>query len=130
MNGAWHKHRYNDRACGFAAVEADSRQMKLERNPIAWRAIVATICIAPFLFALILAASPQLHEQLHDTSTVSHECVVTLLSSGSCHHAVIAVPACEIPAPSAPASLLSTSARLIAASLEFSLLEHAPPARS
>jgi hypothetical protein len=97
----------------------------------AFRAIVATGCIGAVLFALVLSALPQLHEQIHAaTGAPNHECAVTLLTSGNYQHTPNAAISL---APSAPptafAHALSTF-QLVNAHLEFSLLEHAPPAVS
>jgi len=43
---------------------------------IALRATVVAGFISGFLFAVVLAAAPQLHERIH------HECAVTLIASG------------------------------------------------
>ena len=53
----------------------------------AFRALVAVGCIVAVLFALILSAIPQLHEQIHGaSSTANHECAVTMLTSGNYQH--------------------------------------------
>ena len=96
-------------------------------NLIALRAIAAGGFVAAFLFALVLAVAPQLHELVHQPSGNTHECVVTLLTTGSCDHApcnAIAVA----PRPPKPASaLFHRHFYFVSAPLEFSLLEHAPP---
>ncbi|MGH8163466.1 MAG: hypothetical protein ACREP1_03930, partial [Rhodanobacteraceae bacterium] len=47
------------------------------------RAIVASSLFGAFLFALTLAASPQLHARIHpDAGSPNHECAVTLLATG------------------------------------------------
>ena len=98
-------------------------------NVIALRAVVAACFIGAFLFTLVLSAAPQLHERIHQATGASHECAVTLLTSGNCAHtpsdATIAPP------PPQPASPLSQPGfQFVRPRLEFSLLEHAPPALS
>ena len=97
----------------------------------ALRAIVAAGCIGAVLFAVVLSAIPRLHEAIHATTGApNHECAVTLLTSGNYQH----TPAVPISvAPSAPPAAFAhvfASFQLVSAHLEFSLLEHAPPAVS
>ena len=95
------------------------------------RAMIAAGCIAAVLLALVLAATPQFHEKIHGTTGApNHECAVTLLTSGNYQH----TPAATISfAPLAPPTAFAhplSSFQLVSAHLEFSLLEHAPPAVS
>ena len=95
------------------------------------RAAIAAACIGAVLFALALSAIPQLHEQIHDvTGTTSHECAVTLLASGNYQHTPSATISLAPPAPPTQFIHIAASFRLVRAHLEFSLLEHAPPAIS
>lgn len=83
-----------------------------------------------FLFTLVLSAIPQLHERVHSSSsTANHECAVTLLNSGNCQHTVSDTIAIA-PPPAAVFAHVSFRFQLVSARLEFSLLEHAPPALS
>jgi hypothetical protein len=97
----------------------------------AFHALVAAACIGAVLFAFILSAVPHLHEQIHATSSAAnHECAVTLLASGKYQHTPnIAI--CVTP-PAPPTSFAPTLVEscFVSAHLEFSLLEHAPPAVS
>ncbi|HXA09861.1 MAG TPA: hypothetical protein VNW28_07745, partial [Chthoniobacterales bacterium] len=53
-----------------------SRREKLQ-------AFVASGLLSAFLFALALAASPQLHQRLHaDAGSPDHECAATLIAAG------------------------------------------------
>jgi hypothetical protein len=95
------------------------------------RAIVAAGCIGAFLFAVVLSAIPQLHEEIHATTGASnHECAVTLLTSGNYQHTPTVPISLAPPAPPAPFVHTFTNFQLVSAHLEFSLLEHAPPAIS
>jgi hypothetical protein len=97
---------------------------------IALRAIVAAGFIGAFLFALVLAAAPQLHERIHQPGGATHQCAVTLLTAGNCKHTPCDAIALA-PQPPAPSSaLFHRHFQLASARLEFSLLEHAPPAIS
>jgi hypothetical protein len=97
----------------------------------AFRAIVAAGCVGAVLFALVLSALPQLHEQIHaPTGAPNHECAVTLLTSGNYQHAPAAPISLAPPAPPASFVHVVSSFQLVNAHLEFSLLEHAPPALS
>jgi hypothetical protein len=94
-------------------------------------ALIAAGCIAALLFALILSAVPRLHEQIHGaSSTANHECAVTLLTSGNYQHTTTV--AISVAPPAAPTTFAHAfhSFQLVSAHLEFSLLEHAPPAIS
>jgi hypothetical protein len=95
------------------------------------RAVIAGGCIAAVLLALVLSAIPRLHEQIHGTtSTPNHECAVTLLTSGNYQHTPNV--AISLAPPALPGAFVHplASFQLGSAHLEFSLLEHAPPAVS
>jgi hypothetical protein len=95
---------------------------------IALRAMTAAACIAAVLLAVVLSAIPQLHEQIHGAP--NHECAVTLLTSGNYQHTPTATISLAPPAPPAAFAHALASFQLVSARLEFSLLEHAPPAVS
>jgi hypothetical protein len=99
-------------------------------NLIVLRSIVAAGFIGAFLFALVLSAAPQLHERIHQPDGATHQCAVTLLTAGNCAHTPCDAIALA-PQPPGPASVpFHRHFQLISARLEFSLLEHAPPAIS
>jgi hypothetical protein len=94
------------------------------------RAFVGSLVTAAFVWTLVLAVSPQLHERIHpDSNRVNHTCAITLVASGSCNHS---------PAPlliSAPAPTIESSQPLELNSvwiqsifLRAHLFAHAPPA--
>ena len=95
------------------------------------RALIAAVLFCGVGLAFGLSAAPQLHDWVHKRDrSASHECAATLLSSGSWEHS-----ACEptlTHAPGLRALQLVAFAVLphLAPHLEFSLLEHAPPAFS
>jgi hypothetical protein len=92
------------------------------------RVILAVGLIGAVLFALVLGATPQLHERLHQaSSTANHVCAVTLLSSGNYQHTLGAAIAPAPPAPPTAFTHISTRFHFVSAHLQFSLLEHAPP---
>ncbi|MDP9004034.1 MAG: hypothetical protein M3N12_04510 [Verrucomicrobiota bacterium] len=99
-------------------------------NSIAFRAIVAAGAIAAFLFTLVLSAAPQLHERIHHPTGATHECAVTLLSSGNCTHMPADMITIAPPPPRLAARFFAPGSQLLAPRLEFLLLEHAPPAIS
>jgi hypothetical protein len=78
-----------------------------------------------------LLVAPNLHERLHPTAAPLHECAVTLIASGSCHHTV-AAPFVIAPAtPVQSSKILALNAIWVAAPfLGACIFEHAPPARS
>ena len=97
----------------------------------ALRALIAAGSIAAVLLALVLSAIPRLHEQIHGTTGApNHECAVTLLTSGNYQHTPNAAISLAPPAPLAAFAHTLASLQLVSAHLEFSLLEHAPPAIS
>ena len=94
-------------------------------------AILAAAFFGLFLFTLVICAIPQLHERIHASSDAAgHECAVTLLTSGNYQHTPIATISLAPPTPPTAFAHTLASFRLVSAHLEFSLLEHAPPAVS
>src|SRR4051812_44853469 len=91
--------------------------------------ILAAAFFGLFLFTLVLAAIPQLHERIHSFSSApNHECAVTLLTSGNYQQTPIDTIS---PAPpAAPKAFVHALAsfHLVSAHLEFALPEHAPRA--
>jgi hypothetical protein len=72
-----------------------------------------------------------LHEAIHATTGApNHECAVTLLTSGNYQYTPIATISLAPPAPPATFAHVCATFQLVSAHLEFSLLEHAPPAIS
>jgi hypothetical protein len=104
---------------------------RLPNGKVVLRAIVAAGCLGAVLLALTLSAVPQLHEQIHSgTGSPNHQCAVTLLASGNCQHTPITTISVAPPARPQALAHISRSCSLVTAYLEFSLLEHAPPAVS
>ncbi|MBA3609500.1 MAG: hypothetical protein M3429_01540 [Verrucomicrobiota bacterium] len=85
--------------------------------------------MAAFLFAIALSDSPRLHEALHKSSG-DHVCAVTLVSAGACDHLAGSTPAVAPGAFRWAPILFPSSLQSLARGLEFSRLEHAPPALS
>jgi hypothetical protein len=97
---------------------------------IALRAIVAAGFLAALLFTLVLSVAPQLHERIHQPTGPNHECAVTLLTSGNCNHTPCDAIAITPPLPRPASRFSQPSCQLVSPRLDFSLLEHAPPAIS
>ncbi len=93
------------------------------------RTVINAGLIGALTFALALLVSPQLHELVHtDAAQSQHECVVTLVATGSFHH--VSAPPITI----APASLSEFSSLPALSSvwvpspfLNGRIFEHAPP---
>ncbi len=97
-----------------------------------FRSLVASSLLAAILFALGLAASPQLHARVHpDADSPSHECAVTLIATGKYEQAD-APPVLIALQPVALLEKVPTFAPVWvpAPFLSAALLEHAPPALS
>jgi hypothetical protein len=77
-----------------------------------------------------LSVAPNLHERLHPTSASLHECAVTLIASGSCHHTA-AAPLVIAPSTAVPFKIRALNPVWVAALfLGARIFEHAPPAHS
>jgi hypothetical protein len=95
------------------------------------RALVSALVSVGFFWALVLSASPQLHQRVHkDGSRADHNCAVTMIASGSYDHAV-PVPFVSAPVPALQFSKIPALIRCWVQSpfLGACILEHAPPAR-
>lgn len=90
---------------------------------------MAALLFAAITCAVGLSAAPQLHDWLHNIGDrANHECAATLMSSGNVEHSACeAVPTAPQPAPTVPAFRTQLFPRVLS-TVEFSLLEHAPPA--
>lgn len=91
---------------------------------------VLVLAIAIVLM-LGLSVAPNLHERLHPTAASLHECAVTLIASGSCHHSagpplMIALTALLHFSKIAALSPQWVESPFLAARI----FEHAPPAAS
>jgi hypothetical protein len=95
------------------------------------RVPLAALLLAAIAFAIGLSASPEMHDWLHKTGDWSHhECAATLLSSGGVEHSDCEPPfVAPQPAPATPVFRIPAFAWVISP-LEFTRLEHAPPALS
>jgi len=97
-----------------------------------WFSATTVLVLATAIVLMLgLSVAPNLHERLHPTAASLHECAVTLIVSGSCHHGAAA------PLMIAPAIALQFSRILVLNSvwvespfLGARVLEHAPPAHS
>jgi hypothetical protein len=101
-------------------------------SPSRGHALLATSLAVAFLWALVLSASPQLHQRFHpDANRADHSCAVTMIASGSYNH----VPHPPLVTLLVPITQFSEIPALIPQWVESPFLgahifEHAPPARS
>ena len=89
------------------------------------------VLAAAILLMLALSVAPNLHERLHPRAASLHECAVTLIVSGSCHHTA-AAPLMIAPATAAQFSRSPALNRIWVAApfLSARIFEHAPPVHS
>src|SRR6266404_5917535 len=87
------------------------------------------VLAAAIVLMLGFSVAPNLHERLHPTAASLHECAVTLIASGSCHHTA-AAPLVIAPAIAAQFSRSSVLNWIWVAApfLSARIFEHAPPA--
>jgi hypothetical protein len=99
-------------------------------TPAILRIALFSAAFAGFVFAMLLAGSPELHEWAHHHSDDSeHECLADALHSGACDHVTPAPLFTGIafgPVEAAPAIRTHAAPSLF---LSCRILEHAPPAR-
>ena len=108
-------------------------QRPLRPSPISLlRGTIASWTCAALLSAFALSALPHWHELLHsDAKTAQHECVVTLVSSGT-HHQPAPAPLVVAPVPALQLSFVPTLHPVWVATpfVGARVFEHAPPAIS
>jgi hypothetical protein len=87
--------------------------------------------VTAIVLMLGLSVAPNLHEQLHRTSASLHECAVTLITTGSCHHNVAAPLTVAPTAALHPSNIPALGPHWVESPfLAARILEHAPPAYS
>ncbi len=92
--------------------------------------VISVGLIGAFLFTVLLAASPRLHERFHaDASQPQHECAVTLIVAGNYDHSVTPPVVIAAPAPITLSGALAEPEAPALSSLFLSarIFEHAPP---
>ena len=97
-----------------------------------FHALVASGLLSAFLFALGLAASPQLHARFHpEAGAPNHECAVTLIAAGK-YDQVDAPLVFAAPQPAVQFEKIPALAPVWVATpfLGARIFEHAPPALS
>jgi hypothetical protein len=66
------------------------------------RVVIAAFAGAAFVWALVLSASPELHQRIHrDANRIDHSCAVTCIAAGKFSHSPVA-SLVAAPAPSYP----------------------------
>jgi hypothetical protein len=85
-----------------------------------------------FIFGVALSVSPSLHERFHaDAKQAHHQCAVTVLASGSFHHAgtpKVTVPLVSVSQVTRLRALTSVWVPAVFSSSH--IFEHAPPAQA
>jgi hypothetical protein len=93
------------------------------------RLAAAGAAFAGFVFALVLAASPELHTRIHDRAG-HHECLAMVLQSGACDDAVPAPTLAAFVATLFEVTVPDGSRTVGSLFLSCRILEHAPPINS
>jgi len=96
------------------------------------RVLVAALLAVAFFFALLLSASPRLHQRIHpDADGVEHNCAVTMIALGSYNYSVH-TPLVIAPTPAALFSKIPALTPQWVESPFFGahIFEHAPPVHS
>ncbi|HEY2102953.1 MAG TPA: hypothetical protein VGH08_06860 [Chthoniobacterales bacterium] len=88
--------------------------------------IITFPLIAAFVWALIVASSPRLHENLHAASP-HHECAATIMAAGNCENGPAPQMAPQIQDAPAVRAFLPPRLPNVVGSIASSVLEHAPP---
>jgi hypothetical protein len=120
--------------CETKCSKAESREMPCRTLCIRSRwfgSTIALVLAAAVVLMLGLSVAPNLHERLHPTAASLHECAVTLISSGSCHHSA-AAPLIIAPTTAVQFSKVPALNPIWVESpfLRACIFEHAPPAHS
>jgi hypothetical protein len=93
--------------------------------------ITVLVLAGSIVLMLGLSVAPNLHERLHFTAASLHECAVTLIACGSCHHSA-AAPLMIAPASAVQFSNIPALNPIWVESpfLSAHIFAHAPPAYS
>jgi len=123
-----------ENSCETNRSKANSRSMPFRALRIrsGWLGGTTVLVLAGSIVLMLgLSVAPNLHERLHSTAAPLHECAVTLIASGCCHHTV-AAPLVIAPAtPVQSSKIPALNAIWVAAPfLGARIFEHAPPAHS
>jgi len=91
---------------------------------------ISSFLLASLLWALALAASPELHEWAHgeDAGDDDHECAATLIATGSCESPDVAPVLITAPIAQEMMALLPDDRDVPVIFLVSGTLEHGPPA--
>ena len=95
------------------------------------RLALCSAVLAGFVLALLMAASPELHERLHhDDDHGHHACLATVLHAGGCDDTAPAPTLASFVATLFEIAPLDRSRKAESLFLSFRILEHAPPRRA
>ena len=110
-----------------------ARELEVRNRSMPSRAhrLIALAALASFVWALVLAASSGLHENVHsDAHESHHECAVTVLQSGGCDTTPSAFTWCSRPEFRTIQPVIASELIVTALFLSIAPLEHAPPQRA
>ncbi len=95
-----------------------------------WWQVFAFVAISAFLLTIAVSAAPPLHQRIHRVQGAGHDCAATILSGGGlelCGSVIVAAAPANAPELYTVPSIARAD---LVCSLDFLLLEHAPPALS
>ena len=94
-----------------------------------WSRWVALTATAAFLWAIVLSASPGLHQRVHpDAHRLDHNCIATLVASGQYQHSTSTpLVALQMPAVEPAIIPIADSAEVPSLFLTARIFEHGPP---
>jgi hypothetical protein len=96
-----------------------------------FRIVLFSAALAGFVFAMLLAGSPKLHEWAHqDSGDTEHQCLATVLHAGACDDPAPTPPLVAAAEGAVEAVAEDNSRVALSLFLSCRILEHAPPAIS
>jgi hypothetical protein len=126
--------RFIESSCETNCPKAKSRSMPpwALRIRQSWFTGTTILVLATAIVLMLgFSVAPNLHERLHPTRASLHECAVTLMASGSCHHSAGPPLMIALTAVLHLSKIAALSPQWVESPfLAARIFEHAPPAAS